>query len=153
MNNWLVSFICLALITTGGCGGKRTGGNSKNEKTRLNPGKLVFERYDVEKAPERVKSLVNENVDRETTVLVEDKGKFWIILTRGEKRTGGYDVKVSDVSVVPQDGAKRRLVVSYRYSDPTPGMMVTQVLTHPVEIILLKGMNELPDNVEFVKLQ
>lgn len=153
MKNWLVSFICLALVTTGGCGGKKTGENSKNEKTELNPGKLIYERYNVEKAPEQVKSLVNKNINKETTVLVEDKGGFWIILTRGEKRTGGYDVKVSDVSMVPQDGGKSRLIVSYKYSDPSPGMMVTQVLTYPVEVILLKGLSQKPDDVEFVKLQ
>lgn len=153
MKNWLVSFICVALITTGGCGGKKTGGSSKNEKTGLTPGKLVFERYSVEKTPEQVRSLVNENINRETTVVVEEKGEFWIILTRGEKRTGGYGVAVSEVSIAPQDDDKSRLVVSYRYSDPPPGMMVTQVLTYPVEVILLKGLSQMPDNVEFVKLQ
>lgn len=152
MKNWLVSFICLALVTTGGCGGKKTGGNSKHKKTEMIPGKLIFERYNAARVPDQVKSQIDNNINTETAVLVEDGGKFWIILTRGEKRTGGYDVRVSDVSIVSQANGKNTLIVSYQYSDPPPGMMVIQALTYPVEVVLLKGLTQKPDNVEFVKM-
>jgi hypothetical protein len=49
-----------------------------------------------------------------------------VVVSMGEKRTGGYSVEIASVET-----SGGNLVVTYRESSPDPAMMVTQALTYP----------------------
>lgn len=56
----------------------------------------------------------------------EDKGYYYVVICMGEKRTGGYSIKVKDVII---DG--RKVEIHVETSGPQPGEAVTQAFTYP----------------------
>lgn len=53
-----------------------------------------------------------------------------LVIDMGEKRTGGYSVKVTGVELTDADQVTLRLQVT----KPGPGAFVTQVFTHPYTV-------------------
>lgn len=60
------------------------------------------------------------------TAAANANGTVDFTLSWGEKRTGGYSVKITKVA---QSGKELR--ISYKLTSPAPGAMVTQALTYP----------------------
>lgn len=56
-----------------------------------------------------------------------------VVISLGEKRTGGFAAEVVGV----QHDKNRSVVVQYRELSPQPGMMVTQALTSPWTAVLI----------------
>lgn len=154
MRKWVIPLACLMLITTGGCGGEKSKEPksppaSEKPKAKVQPGRIPFEPYSLAKAPAEVQTAAEENKAKETALLVEAKGKYWLLLTRGLKPTGGYAVRVLDVYLDVAGNGISTLKVAYKYIDPDPNQFVTQVLTYPVEVVLLKGLTRKPDQMVF----
>lgn len=63
-----------------------------------------------------------------------EKEKTYILITRGEKNTGGYGVGVEAVYL--KDG---KLNVDFGYIDPSPDDMVIEVFTYPYVLIQVEG--------------
>lgn len=61
------------------------------------------------------------------------KGTLDFTLRWGEKSTGGYSVKITNVT---QSGKELR--ISYRLNSPAPGAIVTQALTYPKDTVTLE---------------
>jgi len=152
LSKWAIPIICLMLVAAGGTGCKKPKDQQapKTPNPGLKTSKIVFQSYDINKAPEKVKLAVEQNKAKETASLLEDGGSFWVLLTRGLKPTGGFSVKVTDVDLGTLDNGSTELKVSYKYTDPRPDQFVTQVLTYPVELVLLKDLTGKPDNVVFL---
>lgn len=78
--------------------------------------------------------------------------KIYVIVTRGEKPTGGYDIGISDMKLVNNDDETQTLVVYTTFTDPKPGDIVTQVITYPYEAAatdLVALPNEIEMKVEY----
>ncbi len=69
-------------------------------------------------------------------------GKLYLLVTYGEKPTGGYSVEITDL--VERDG---RLEVTVNFTDPAEDEMVTEALTYPYDLEVIDDPG-LP--VEFV---
>ncbi len=151
MRKWVVPLMCLMLLATGGCIGKgdKESPAPENPKAEVQPGKIQFEPYDISKAPGNIAAEAEKNKTRETASFLEGGGRFWLLLTRGQKPTGGYDIQVTEVYLDVLDNGHTVLKVSYKHVDPAPGQVVTQVLTYPVELVLLKDLKVKPDEVIF----
>lgn len=61
-------------------------------------------------------------------------GDTYILITRGIKNTGGYDVTIEHIEEI--DG---RLKVYADWSDPSKGELVTQSITHPYVLAKVEG--------------
>ncbi|MDT3699890.1 MAG: protease complex subunit PrcB family protein [Thermincola sp.] len=112
--------------------------------------KIMFESLGINRAPEGLQALIEGNKSAENAMLVEDQGNYWVFLARGLKPTGGYAVKVTEIKSEPIDGGKLRLKVFYKKSDPAPGQFVTQVMTCPTDLVLIKGLKKKPDDVIYI---
>jgi len=119
--------------------------NSSGPKTI----KVKFESVGINKAPEGLQALIERNKSMENAMLLEDKGKYWVFLTRGLKPTGGYAVKVTEVITESMSSSQQRLKVFYRYTDPSPDQFVTQIMTYPTDLVLVKGLKNKPDDIVF----
>lgn len=67
------------------------------------------------------------------TAAVNTKGTVDFTLSWGEKRTGGYSVKITKVA---QSGKELR--ITYRLTSPGPNDIVTQALTYPKDSVTLE---------------
>ena len=73
-------------------------------------------------------------------------GKVYVIVTRGEKPTSGYNIAIDKMVLSEKDGMKN-LEVYTEFKDPEPGAALTQVLTYPLQVSVT-SLTELPDQIE-----
>jgi len=153
LRNWIIPFLCLMLVTGSGCSGKKTKNSlpSDNAGNQLKPRRIAFESYDINQAPPGLRDAAEKNKTRETAGVYEEGGNFWVLLTRGQKPTGGYGVRITGVYLDEAEKGPARLRILYEYTDPAPGQFVTQVLSYPMELALLKDLKQKPANVSFVQ--
>jgi len=141
-----VLLLVFILLITGGCGGRgskepKTGEASEKPDSR----KITIKHYSLAKAPQNIRRAADKYMAKETGLFLRGED-------RGEKPTGGYDVRISDALMSVSNG-ESKLTVKYRYSDPAPGQFVTQSLTYPKDLVLLEGLEEKPDKTEFIKIE
>lgn len=111
--------------------------------------KLIFESVGINRAAGALQAVIDKNKPVESAMLLEDQGKFWVFMARGLKPTGGYAVKITNIRTEILEDGKLRLNVFYRYTDPAPGQCVTQVMTYPTDLVLVKGLKQKPDDVVY----
>ena len=100
--------------------------------------KPAFNRPHVQNLPDEIKKWVEYSKD---VPLVQERtydGKRYVLITEGEKRSGGYAVEVIEV-VETGDS----LVLKVKRTKPAPEDMVTDALTYPYDLIVLEN-KELP---------
>lgn len=73
-------------------------------------------------------------------------GKVYVVVTRGEKPTAGYDLQIEKMKLEKKDG-KTNLVVSAVFSDPPAGTTVSQIITYPY-VSAITELEVLPDTIE-----
>lgn len=83
-------------------------------------------------------------LERALACVVDDK--IYVIVTRGEKPTSGYEISIADMKIENNNG-RENLVVSAHFRDPEPGGSLSQVLTYPLQIAET-DLAELPDSIE-----
>jgi hypothetical protein len=83
-------------------------------------------------------------LERALACVVDDK--IYVIASRGEKPTSGYEIAIDKMTVTEEDGIKT-LKVYTMFKDPQPGTALTQVLTYPVQVAET-DLSFLPDQIE-----
>jgi hypothetical protein len=63
----------------------------------------------------------------------------YILISAGEKSTGGYSLKIKSVTLVSPD----RIYIVAELNEPSPGMPVTQAFTYPCKLIAVEGGGKL----------
>lgn len=73
-------------------------------------------------------------------------GKVYVVATRGEKPTTGYELQIDRMTLEGADEGKT-LVVFVKFKDPQPGMSLTQALTYPLQVAETE-LTKLPDQIQ-----
>lgn len=84
------------------------------------------------------------DLERALACIVDDK--VYVLVTRGEKPTSGYEIAVESMTLEEEDG-RCNLVVCAQFKDPEPGGTLTQVLTYPLQVAETQ-LEKLPDSIE-----
>jgi hypothetical protein len=83
-------------------------------------------------------------LERALACVVDDK--IYVIASRGEKPTSGYEIIIDKMAVSEEDGVKTLKVYAV-FKDPQPGTALTQVLTYPLQVAET-DLSYLPDQIE-----
>jgi hypothetical protein len=83
-------------------------------------------------------------LERALACVVDDK--IYVIASRGEKPTSGYEIAIDKMSVSEEDGVKTLKIYTV-FKDPQPGTALTQVLTYPLQVAET-DLAYLPDQIE-----
>jgi regulatory protein YycI of two-component signal transduction system YycFG len=83
-------------------------------------------------------------LERALACVVDDK--IYVIASRGEKPTSGYEITIDKMAVTEEDGVKTLKVYAV-FKDPQPGTALTQVLTYPLQVAETE-LSYLPDQIE-----
>lgn len=97
--------------------------------------------------PQQIASQVipeYRGLERALACVIDDK--IYVIATRGEKPTSGYEIAIDKMSVSEEDGIKTLSVYTV-FRDPQPGTALTQVLTYPMQVAET-DLGFLPDQIE-----
>lgn len=83
-------------------------------------------------------------LERALACMVDDK--VYVVATRGEKPTSGYEIAIDRMELDEEDGVTT-LMVYAKFKDPQPGLSLTQVLTYPLQVAETE-LTELPDQIQ-----
>ena len=73
-------------------------------------------------------------------------GKVYVVATRGEKPTSGYEISIEKMELEEKDGTVN-LVVCALFKDPQSGTSLTQAVTYPLQVAET-DLKERPDSIE-----
>ncbi len=84
------------------------------------------------------------SLERALACKVDDD--VYVVVTRGEKPSSGFDVSVDRI-MIEEDEGKTNLIVYAIFEDPQKQTAISQIITYPAEVVKT-GLDELPDSIE-----
>ncbi|NMA04449.1 MAG: protease complex subunit PrcB family protein [Clostridiales bacterium] len=112
----------------------------KNDKE---VGYMVLEE---EQIPEKIHEILPKYKMLERALAAKVDNQVYVIVTRGQKLTAGYDVNIEKLELVEEE-EETRLIVHATFKDPKPNDVVTQSMTHPYAVIKTE-LKELPGRID-----
>lgn len=92
------------------------------------------------------KDVIPEYRELERALACVVDEKIYIVVTRGEKPTAGYDVSIEKVKL-EKAGDGSNLVVTAKFTDPPQGETVSRIVTYPY-VVAETDLKVLPDTIE-----
>ncbi len=96
--------------------------------------------------PEKIHKILPKYKMLERALAVKADDKIYVIVTRGQKLTAGYDVDIEKLELVEKE-EETKLIVYAMFKDPGPDDIVTQSITHPYAVIKTE-LKELPNKID-----
>ncbi len=106
---------------------------------------------DHEQIPEQITEILPRYKMLERALAAKVDDQIYVIVTRGEKLTAGYNVDIEKIELVKDDD-ETRLVVHAIFKDPNPDDLVTQSMTHPY-VVAKTELDELPTKIDLQIIQ
>ncbi len=131
---WLLLLLALLFLVAAGCGQEQLPAEPDNDEG--------VEVTLPDQLPAEVEEWIEDSRQELAGQTYELEGVLYLLVTYGERPTGGYDVEITDIAV--QD---ERVVVTAEFTEPAEDEMVTQALTYPYDLAMIEDP-DLP--VEFV---
>lgn len=107
---------------------------------------VPFEVLKEDAIPQKIQEILPRYKALERALACKIDEEVFVIVTRGEKPTGGYTVEIDRIEKVTEEG-KTKLIVYAKFEDPKPGDVVTQVITYPY-VVAKTNLKVLPDKIE-----
>lgn len=107
--------------------------------------KVGFEAVEPENVPKQITEVLPNYRMKEKALVAKINGEIYVVVTRGEKSTAGYEVEIDKLTLSEENGEKV-LTVYAKYKDPKPGDVTAQILTYPFTVVKTE-MEELPQKV------
>ena len=133
--------IAIAALAAIIIGLKITGGGSGSD------GAVTFTQLTDDAIPQDITSqIIPEYRDMERALACVVDDKVYVLATRGEKPTTGYDISIDSMAIDEKDD-KSTLTVNAIFTDPQAGASLTQEVTYPY-VVAETDIKELPDKIQ-----
>lgn len=104
-----------------------------------------FENINPENMPRQISEVLPNYRMKEKALVAKVNDEIYVVVTRGEKSTAGYEVKIDKLTLTEENG-ENILTVYAEYTDPKPGDVTAQILTYPFAVVRTE-LEELPQKV------
>lgn len=111
--------------------------------------KVEFKQLAADEVPKSIETDVipeYRELERALGCLID--GKVYVIVTRGEKPTAGYEVAI-DKMTLEKTKAGTNMKVHATFTEPQEGVAVSQVVTYPYAVAST-DLTSLPDTIELI---
>lgn len=108
-----------------------------------------FDKIEPDNIPAQINEVLPNYRIKEKALVCKINDEIFVVVTRGEKNSAGYDVDIKKLTLSNEDG-QRVLTVLAEYTDPKPGDVAAQILTYPF-VVVKTDMTELPEKVVLEK--
>jgi len=108
-----------------------------------------FDKIETENIPAQINEVLPNYRVKEKALVCRINDEIFVVVTRGEKNSAGYDVGIKKITLGTVDGQKV-LTVYAEYTDPKPGDVTAQILTYPY-VVVKTDLTELPEKVVLEK--
>ncbi|NMA86010.1 MAG: protease complex subunit PrcB family protein [Tissierellia bacterium] len=97
--------------------------------------------------PEKIKEILPKYLAEERALTLRLNDEIYVLVMRGEKNTGGYNVEVD--KIVKEQNTKEEfdLVVYAKFKDPAQNDIVAQSFTYPFTIVKT-NLKNMPENIK-----
>ncbi|MGB4438680.1 MAG: protease complex subunit PrcB family protein [Sedimentibacter sp.] len=110
---------------------------------------VSFESIEPENIPNQISEVLPNYRMKEKALVCRINDEIYVVVTRGEKSTAGYEVEIDKLTLSDIDG-ENVLTVYAEYKDPKPGDVTAQILTYPFTVVKT-DMTDLPQKVVLEK--
>lgn len=104
-----------------------------------------FDSIKPEDMPKQITEVLPNYRMKEKALVAKVNDEIYVVVTRGEKNTAGYEVEIDKLTMTEENGEKV-LTVYAEYTDPKPGDVTAQILTYPFAVVRT-DLEELPQKV------
>lgn len=108
--------------------------------------KVAFDIVPEDKIPRKIEEILPKYQKEERALACKVDDKIYIIVTRGEKNTDGYDVTIQTIEK-KRNNDEFNLTVYAEYKDPKADEIVPQVITYPT-VVAVTELKELPEKID-----
>ena len=109
------------------------------------PKTVDFTQVEEADIPEQITEILPNYRTKEKALVCKVKDEIYVVVTRGEKSSAGYEVKVKEIFLEEEEGETVVRVIA-QFVDPKPGEVLAQVITYPYTVVKTK-LSELPKKV------
>ena len=115
----------------------------------LGGGKEVsFTQLKKDEIPQSIeKDVIPEYRDLERALGCLVDGKVYVVVTRGEKPTAGYDLAIENIQLQKTEDGGSNMVVTALFKEPAEGETVSRIITYPY-VVAETELTGLPDTIE-----
>jgi len=107
---------------------------------------VSFVVLDNKEVPDRIVRILPRYKMLERALATEVDEEIYVVVTRGEKPTGGYTVTIETMYLI-EENEVLKLVVNAVFKDPADDELVAQVIAHPY-VAVKTNLGELPDVID-----
>ncbi|NYB73945.1 protease complex subunit PrcB family protein [Sedimentibacter hydroxybenzoicus DSM 7310] len=104
-----------------------------------------FDSIKPEDMPRQITEVLPNYRMKEKALVAKVNDEIYVVVTRGEKNTAGYEVEIDKLTLTEENG-ENILTVYAEYTDPKPGDVTAQILTYPFAVVRT-DLQELPQKV------
>ncbi|AKL96754.1 hypothetical protein CACET_c33100 [Clostridium aceticum] len=105
-----------------------------------------YEVLEHSQVPEKIQDILPRYKMLERALAAKVDEQIYVIVTRGEKLTGGYQVDIMKIQLV-KEKSEAKMVVHAIFRDPGTDELVPQVISYPY-VVVKTDLKELPQKVE-----
>lgn len=109
--------------------------------------KVKYKVLESSEIPEKIKEILPKYLTEERALTCRLNDEIYVLVTRGEKNTGGYSVEVDKIVKEQKSREQFDLVVYAKFKDPDVNDIVAQSFTYPFTIVKTT-LKEMPENIK-----
>lgn len=107
---------------------------------------VKYKVLDSSEIPEKIKEILPKYLSEERALTCRINDEIYVLVTRGEKQTGGYEVEVEKIIKEPKSKDDFELVVYAKFKDPDIDDIVAQGFSYPFTIVKT-NLDKMPENI------
>lgn len=96
---------------------------------------VEFKVLESSEIPEKIKEILPKYLAEEKALICKVRDEIYVIVTRGEKRTGGYSVEVENIIKEEWEEGEFGITVVAKYIDPADDEVVPMGFDYPFTIV------------------
>lgn len=114
----------------------------------LNKGdkKVKYKVLESSEFPEKIKDILPKYLTEERALSCSLDDEVYVLVTRGEKQTGGYTVEVEDIVKEEITKDEFKLIVYANFKDPDINDIVAQSFSYPFTLVKT-SLKEMPKDI------
>ncbi len=108
--------------------------------------KVGYEVLEARQIPDKIQEILPRYKMLERALAAKVDEDIYVIVTRGEKLSGGYDIEIEKIQVL-KENREEKIIVHALFKDPKDDDLVTQAITYPY-IVARTSLKDLPRKIE-----
>jgi len=114
---------------------------------RAGDGKVRFKTVEKEEIPQKIVDILPNYLADERALGCKVEDEVFVVVTRGEKNTGGYLVTIDRIEKKKVSKDEYNLTVYAVFKDPKPDEIVAQKISYPF-VIAKTDLDKLPNTIQ-----